>query len=115
VSPFPGTERMAWAVLAASGVLEAVWAVGLPATDGFTRLAPSAGVLAAMAASVYGLSLATRVLPMGTAYAVWTGIGAVLAVVYGIVVLGEPRTAARLVCLGLVLAGLVGLRVTGAS
>ncbi len=66
-----------------------------------------------MAASVYGLSLAVRVLPIGTAYAVWTGIGAVGAVVYGIVALGEPRTAARLVCLGLILAGVVGLRVFG--
>ncbi len=113
MSAFPATHGAAWAVLLVSGLLETAWAVGLPRTDGFTRLGPSAAVLAAMAASVYGLSLATRVLPIGTAYAVWTGIGAVGAVAYGIVALGEPRTAARLVCLGLILAGVVGLRFFG--
>ncbi len=113
MSAFPASASAAWAVLLVSGLLETVWAVLLPRTDGFTRLGPSAVVLLAMAGSVYGLSLATRVLPIGTAYAVWTGIGAVGAVLYGIAVLGEPRTAARLVCLGLILAGVVGLRVVG--
>lgn len=113
MSAFPSSPGAAWLVLLASGVLETVWAVGLPRTDGFTQLGPSAVVLVAMAASVYGLALATRVLPIGTAYAVWTGIGAVGAVVYGIAVLGEPRTAARLVCLGLILAGVVGLKLFG--
>ncbi|PAP77791.1 DMT family transporter [Rubrivirga marina] len=106
---------MAWAVLLVSALFETVWAVGLPRTDGFTRLGPSVGVVAAMVVSVYGLSLATRVLPVGTAYAVWTGVGALGAVVYGILVLGEPRTAGRLVCLGLILAGVAGLRLLSPS
>ena len=113
MSTFPASASTAWAVLLLSGTLETVWAVLLPRTDGFTRLGPSAVVLAAMAGSVYGLALATRVLPIGTAYAVWTGIGAVGAVLYGIAVLGEPRTAARMLCLGLILAGVVGLRLFG--
>lgn len=113
MTAFPTSASSAWAVLVLSGLLETVWAIGLSRTDGFTRLGPTVAVLVAMAASVYGLSLAVRVLPIGTAYAVWTGIGAVGAVVYGIVALGEPRTVARLVCLGLILAGVVGLRVFG--
>lgn len=104
----PGT---AWLVLIASGLFETVWAVGLKYTEGFTRLGPTTVVLGAMAVSVYGLSLAVRVLPVGTAYAVWTGIGTLGAVTIGILVLGEPRTAARLVCIGLIVAGIVGLRV----
>lgn len=100
-------------VLVVSGLFETVWAVGLRYTDGFTRLGPSLGVLMAMGVSVYGLSLAVRVLPIGTAYAVWVGIGAVGAVLVGVVWLGEPRTAARFVCLALIVAGVVGLRVTG--
>ncbi|HEX8384558.1 MAG TPA: SMR family transporter [Rubricoccaceae bacterium] len=103
----------AWTVLVVSGLFETAWAIGLPRTEGFTRLGPSAFVLATMAVSIYGLSVATRVLPIGTAYAVWTGIGAVGAVLFGLVVLGEPRTAARLVCVGLILAGVVGLRLFG--
>jgi len=102
----------AWLVLVASGVFETVWAVGLKSTEGFTRLVPSVVVLAAMAVSVYGLSLAMRVLPVGTAYVVWTGIGSVGAVLFGILVLGEPRTAARLACIVLILAGIVGLKLT---
>lgn len=113
MSAFPASAAAAWGVLLLSGLLETVWAIGLPRTDGFTRLGPSAVVLGAMAGSVYGLALAVRVLPIGTAYAVWTGIGAVGAVLYGMAVLGEPRTAARMVCLGLILAGVVGLRLFG--
>jgi quaternary ammonium compound-resistance protein SugE len=109
------SPNTAWLVLVVSGLFETAWAVGLPRTEGFTRLGPSAFVLATMAVSIYGLAVATRVLPIGTAYAVWTGIGAVGAVVFGIAVLGEPRTAARLVCLGLILAGVVGLKVFGGS
>ena len=90
----------AWTVLVVSGLFETVWAVGLPRTDGFTRLGPSALVLAAMAVSIYGLSLATRTLPVGTA-------------IVGMAVLGEPRTVARLACLGLILAGIVGLKLVG--
>lgn len=109
------SPNTAWLVLVVSGLFETAWAVGLPRTEGFTRLGPSAFVLATMAVSIYGLAVATRVLPIGTAYAVWTGIGAVGAVVFGIAVLGEPRAAARLVCLGLILAGVVGLKVFGGS
>lgn len=105
------SPNAAWLVLVVSGLFETVWAVGVKYTDGFTRLWPSVGVLAAMAVSVYGLSLAARVLPIGTAYAVWSGIGAVGAVAFGVVFLGEPRTAARLACLALIVAGIVGLKV----
>ena len=105
----------AWAVLVVSGLFETIWAVGLARTEGFTRVGPSAVVLAAMAVSIYGLSVAVRVLPIGTAYAVWSGIGAVGAAVFGIVVLGEPRTAARLACLVLILTGVVGLKVVGSA
>ena len=103
----------AWAVLVVSGLFETVWAVGLPRTVGFTRLGPSALVLAAMAVSIYGLSLATRVLPVGTAYAVWTGIGTVGTAMVGMALLGEPRTVARVACLGLIVAGIVGLKLVG--
>ena len=107
------STNTAWLVLVVSGLFETVWAVGIRYTDGFTRLLPSLGVLAAMAVSVYGLSLAARVLPIGTAYAVWTGIGAVGAVLVGLAWLGEPRTAARIGCLALIVAGIVGLKLVG--
>lgn len=107
------SPTVAWAILVASGLFETVWAVGLPRTDGFTRLGPSLLVVGAMATSVYGLALAVRVLPVGTAYAVWTGIGTVGAVLVGMVWLGEPRTAARLACIGLILAGVAGLKLLG--
>lgn len=107
------STNTAWLVLVVSGLFETVWAVGVRYTDGFTRLWPSLGVLAAMAVSVYGLSLAARVLPIGTAYAVWTGIGAVGAVLVGLAWLGEPRTAARIGCLALIVAGIVGLKLVG--
>jgi quaternary ammonium compound-resistance protein SugE len=100
----------AWIVLLLSGLFEVAWAVGVKYTNGFTRLWPSLGVLAAMAVSVYGLSLAARVLPIGTAYAVWTGVGALGAALVGILMLGEPRTAGRLACLALIVAGVVGLK-----
>lgn len=100
----------AWAILVASGLFETVWAVGLKYTDGFTRLLPSLGVIAAMVVSVYGLSVAMRVIPVGTAYAVWAGVGAVGAVLVGLFFLGEPKTAARLVCLALIVAGIIGLQ-----
>ncbi len=104
------STNTAWLLLVVSGLFETVWAVGVKYTDGFSRLGPSVGVLAAMGVSVYGLALAARVLPIGTAYAVWTGIGAVGAVLFGVVFLGEPRTAARLACLALIVAGIVGLK-----
>ena len=103
----------AWAVLVVSGLFETAWALALPRTDGFTRLGPSLFVVAAMVVSFYGLSVATRVLPIGTAYAVWTGIGAVGTAIIGMAVLGEPRTVARVLCLGLIVAGIAGLKWVG--
>ncbi|MCX7960513.1 MAG: quaternary ammonium compound efflux SMR transporter SugE [Burkholderiales bacterium] len=103
---------MAWAWLILAGALEVVWAVGLKYTAGFTRLAPSALTLAAMAASVYFLALAVRAIPIGTAYAVWTGIGAAGVAALGILLFDEPRTAARLGSIGLIVAGIVGLRLS---
>ncbi len=100
-----------WLILLAAAALEIVWAVGLKSTAGFTRLWPSVGVIAAMAASMWLLALAARALPIGTAYAVWTGIGAAGTAVVGMLVLKEPATVARLVCILLIVAGVVGLRV----
>jgi len=101
---------MAWFLLVIAGLLEIGWAIGLKYTDGFTRFWPTAGTLAALVLSVSLLGLATRTLPVGTAYAVWTGIGAAGTVIGGILLFGEPATAARLACLGLIIAGIVGLK-----
>jgi quaternary ammonium compound-resistance protein SugE len=108
--PGIGGVIMSWFVLAIAGLLEVAWAVGLKYTAGFTRLVPSALTLAAMAGSVGLLGLALKDLPLGTAYAVWTGIGTVGTAVYGIAVLGEPAEAARLVCIALIVAGILGLK-----
>jgi quaternary ammonium compound-resistance protein SugE len=97
---------MAWAVLFAAGLLEVGWAIGLKYTEGFTRLTPSVLTLAAMAGSIILLGLALKTLPIGTAYAVWTGIGAVGTALLGIWLLGEPATALRLACIGLIVAGI---------
>ena len=105
-----GDVEVSWFILFLAGLFETVWAVGLKYTHGFTRLWPTLGTLAAMAVSVWLLSLAMRVLPVGTAYAIWTGIGAVGAVALGIVLFGEPVTFARLGCVSLIVAGLVGLK-----
>jgi quaternary ammonium compound-resistance protein SugE len=102
---------MAWALLVAAGILEIGWAIGLKYTDGFTRLWPSVWTISAMAVSMYLLAVAARTLPIGTAYAVWVGIGAVGAAILGMVLLGEPRSAARIACIGLIVAGVVGLKV----
>ena len=101
---------MAWLTLFFAGLFEIGWAVGLKYTAGFTRLVPSLLTVAAMAASVGLLALAMRELPLGTAYAVWTGIGAVGTVVAGIVLFGESADALRLACIVLILAGIVGLK-----
>ncbi|HEX2364083.1 MAG TPA: quaternary ammonium compound efflux SMR transporter SugE [Bradyrhizobium sp.] len=101
---------MAWLVLVAAGLLEIGWAIGLKYTEGFTRLVPSVLTLAAMVASIILLGLALKSLPIGTAYAVWTGIGAVGTAVLGIALFGEPATAARLASIGLIVAGIVGLK-----
>ena len=103
---------MAWLVLVVAGLFEVGWAIGLKYTEGFTRLWPSVGTVIAMVISVVLLGWAMRTLPVGTAYAVWTGIGAVGTVVLGIVLFHEPATVARLVCVGLIVAGIVGLKVT---
>ncbi|MCL4762456.1 MAG: quaternary ammonium compound efflux SMR transporter SugE [Burkholderiales bacterium] len=104
---------MAWLVLTVAGLFEVGWAIGLKYTDGFTRPWPSVATAAAMVVSVVLLAIAMRTLPVGTAYAVWTGIGAVGTVVLGIVLFGEPATVARLACIGLILAGIVGLKAVG--
>ena len=101
---------MAWLTLFFAGLFEIGWAVGLKYTAGFTRLVPSLLTVAAMAASVGLLALAMRELPLGTAYAVWTGIGAVGTVVAGIVLFGESADALRLASIALILAGIVGLK-----
>jgi quaternary ammonium compound-resistance protein SugE len=101
---------MAWIWLTLAGLLEVVWAVGLKYTDGFTRLAPSVLTLAAMAASVYFLALAVRTIPIGTGYAVWTGIGAVGVAILGIILFGEPRTLLRIGSILLIVAGIAGLK-----
>ena len=101
---------MAWAVLFAAGLLEVGWAIGLKYTEGFTRLTQSVLTLAAMAGSIILLGLALKTLPIGTAYAVWTGIGAVGTALLGIWLLGEPATALRLACIGLIVAGITGLK-----
>jgi quaternary ammonium compound-resistance protein SugE len=102
---------MAWALLVAAGILEIGWAIGLKYTDGFTRLWPSVWTISAMAVSMYLLAVAARTLPIGTAYAVWVGIGAVGAAILGMVLFGEPRSTARIACIGLIVAGVVGLKV----
>ena len=101
---------MAWIVLAVAGLFEVAWAIGLKYTEGFTRTWPSLGTGAAMVASVVLLGWAMKTLPVGTAYAVWTGIGAVGTVALGIVLFGEAASVARLVCVGLIVAGIVGLK-----
>lgn len=102
---------MAWFILFIAGLLEIGWAVGLKYTDGFTRLIPTALTLVSMVASMGLLGLSLRTLPLGTAYAVWTGIGTVGTALLGIALFGDPATAARLVCIGLIVTGIVGLKV----
>jgi quaternary ammonium compound-resistance protein SugE len=101
---------MAWLLLFLAGLMEVGWAVGLKYTEGFSRLVPSVLTLAGMAASMALLGLALRTLPMGTAYAVWTGIGAVGTAILGIVLFGDPAGVARIGCIGLIVAGIVGLK-----
>lgn len=100
----------AWGLLLLAGMCEVGWAVGLKYTEGFTRLWPSVGTLIAMAASVFLLGWSLKVLPLGTAYAVWTGIGAVGTALLGMVLFGESREVARLVSIGFIVAGIVGLK-----
>lgn len=102
----------AWTILVLAGLLETVWAVGLKYSHGFTRPAPTAVTVVAMLASMYLLAVAVRTLPIGTAYAVWTGIGALGAAILGMVLLGEPRQPWRLVSLVLVIVGIAGLKLS---
>ena len=101
---------MNWLVLVLAGLFEIGWAIGLKYTDGFTRLWPTVGTVLAMALSLGLLGIAMKSLPVGTAYAVWVGVGAVGTAILGIVLLGEPANAGRLVSLGLIVAGIVGLK-----
>ena len=106
---------MNWIYLAIAGVLEIAWAIGLKYTEGWTRLVPSiiTGVL--LATSFYFLSLAVKTLPIGTAYAIWTGIGTVGAAVLGMILFDEPRDAVRIMCIMLIIAGIAGLKLTSAG
>lgn len=101
---------MAWLTLFFAGLLEIGWAVGLKYTHGFTRPLPTLLTVLSMIASLFLLGLALRALPVGTAYAIWTGIGTVGTAVLGIVLFQEPATALRLLCIGLILAGIIGLK-----
>ena len=103
---------MAWVYLIVAGLLETGWAIGLKYTEGFTKPVPSVLTAAAIAASMFLLGLAARTIPIGTAYAMWVGIGAVGAVILGIVLFDEPRDLARLAFVGLLVVSLVGLRIT---
>lgn len=101
---------VAWLLLGVAGLLEIGWAIGLKYTDGFTRILPSALTLVALVGSVVLLGIAMKSLPVGTSYAIWVGVGAVGTAILGIVLFGEPANAGRLANLGLVVAGIVGLK-----
>jgi quaternary ammonium compound-resistance protein SugE len=106
---------MAWVILVIAGLFEVGWAIGLKYTAGFTRLWPTIGTVLAMIISLWLLGVAMKSLPLGTAYAVWVGVGAVGTVVLGIVLFGEPATAARLFSVALIIAGIVGLKLATAA
>lgn len=101
---------MSWLLLVIAGLFEVGWAIGLKYTEGFTRLWPSLGTAAAMIVSLGLLGLAMKALPVGTAYAVWVGVGAVGTVILGIALLGEPANAVRLISVGFIIAGIIGLK-----
>ena len=106
---------MSWILICIAGLFEVAWAVGLKYTHGFTRLWPSVGTVLAMAICVALLGLGMRGLPVSTAYAVWTGIGAVGTVILGIVLFNDPANAPRLICVALIVAGILGLKLTSAA
>jgi quaternary ammonium compound-resistance protein SugE len=106
---------MAWMYLIFAGLLEVGWAIGLKYSEGFTRLWPSVATVTAMVISIGLLALAAKQLPIGTAYAVWTGIGAVGAVILGIALFNDPATPLRLACVGLILLGIIGLKLTAGA
>lgn len=101
---------MAWIILVLAGLFEVGWAIGLKYTEGFTRVWPTVGTAVAMIISLWLLGVAMKSLPVGTAYTVWVGVGAVGTVMLGIVLLGEPANAARLVSVALIIAGIIGLK-----
>jgi len=105
---------MPWTLLFLAGLFEVAWAVGLKYTDGFSKLVPSALTVAAMVASIVLLGLAMKHLPVGTAYAVWTGIGTIGTVILGIVLLGDSAAPLRIVCLALIVLGIAGLKLSSA-
>ncbi|SHJ65292.1 quaternary ammonium compound efflux SMR transporter SugE [Parasporobacterium paucivorans] len=105
---------MAWIYLLIAGIFEVVWAIALKYSHGFTELFPSLITLGGMAISFYLLSLATKTLPIGTSYAIWTGIGALGTVIFGILLLNEPVNVLRMVFLCLILVGILGLKFTAA-
>jgi quaternary ammonium compound-resistance protein SugE len=106
---------MAWIYLAIAGVFEVVWAIGLKYTEGFTRIYPTIVTIIGMIISFYFLALAVKTLPIGTAYAVWTGIGAVGAIIVGMILFNEPKDLIRIVFLLFILTGIIGLKVTSGS
>jgi quaternary ammonium compound-resistance protein SugE len=108
-------NAMAWVILFFAGLSEVGWAVGLKYTEGFTRLVPSVLTLGSMAVSLGLLGLALKTLPLGTAYAVWTGIGTIGTALLGITLFGESASALRLACIGLIVAGIVGLKLVSAE
>ena len=106
---------MNWIYLAIAGIFEVAWAIGLKYTEGWTKLVPSLITAALMIASFYFLSAAVRTLPIGTAYAVWTGIGTVGAAILGMALFDEPRDIVRVLCIALIIAGIAGLKITSPS
>jgi quaternary ammonium compound-resistance protein SugE len=103
---------MAWIHLFIAGLLEIFWAVSLKYTDGFSKLWPSVYTISGMAASFYFLAQALKTIPIGTGYAIWTGIGAAGTAIFGIILFSEPASLSRLCCIGLIVAGIIGLKLT---
>lgn len=112
---FSVNQTTAWVFLVVAGLLEIVWAIGMKYSEGFTKLWPSIVTIVAASFSFWLLALAVRVLPIGTAYVVWTGIGAVGAALLGVILFNEPATAARMICIVLIIAGIAGLKILGAD
>lgn len=106
---------MAWIYLIVAGLFECGWAIGLKYTDGFTKLVPSLLTVSAMAISFWLLSIAMKTIPVGTAYAIWTGIGAVGVAILGMLLLGESRDILRIICLFLIVSGIVGLKLVSTT
>ena len=103
---------MAWIYLLLAGLFEVIWAIGLKYTEGFSRLWPTVGTVTAMVISIVLLAMAVKTLPIGTAYAIWTGIGAAGSIIVGMVIFSEPTDPVRIICLTLIVAGMVGLKLS---